>query len=94
MSAAAPFSIAVTVTATVPFFFLVYSNGRTALSPTLSFVPGAVTSPSTGAALSPSPPAAAFSLLGSDVAGVDATGESCATGPLRRCRRPRARASC
>ncbi|MFI7361899.1 hypothetical protein ACIBO4_07140 [Streptomyces sp. NPDC050149] len=30
MSASAPFSIAVTVTATVPFFVLVYANGRTA----------------------------------------------------------------
>ncbi len=80
MSASAPFSIAVTVTAMVPFFSVPYLNGRIARSPILNFVPGAATSP-LGAAEASSPGSAdGLSLLGSDEAGAEAEGEgeSCA----------------
>src|SRR4051812_17184907 len=49
-SALAPFSIAVTVIAIVPDLVVPYLNGTTARSPSLSSVPGFVTSPAGTAA--------------------------------------------
>lgn len=79
MSASAPLSIAVTVIARVPFF-LAYSKGRTALSPTLSPVPGVVTSPADWVSPPSLSPPSALGLAASGV-GAAAVGDSFSAAP-------------